>query len=72
MLTLEQTIAPLRTQVAACPTCNARFVFRRNGAPHIDECGFESYRLACCDCGADLTGIIDPFDEALLLSETAS
>jgi hypothetical protein len=72
MTILEQTIAPSGTQLVACPICNARFMFRRSDAPHIDDCGFESYRFTCHDCGAALAGIIDPFDEALLLCEAAA
>jgi hypothetical protein len=46
-------------------------MFYRNRAPHIDACGFESYSLECEECGTPLAGIIDPFDEALLLTQTA-
>ncbi len=56
-------------QLIACPTCSARFTFYRSHAPHIDSCGFESYSLECKECGARLTGIIDPNNEKLLLSE---
>jgi hypothetical protein len=38
----------------------------------MDACGFESYRLACRACGAPLGAIIDPADDALLLSELPS
>ena len=80
MTILEQTITPSGpqgaiarsgVQVVACPTCDARFTFSRSDAPDIDACGFESYRLACDECGAALTGIIDPFDDTLLLCESA-
>jgi hypothetical protein len=43
--------------------------FWRSNPPQIDACGFESYRLDCPECGAALAGIIDPADDALLLSE---
>ena len=59
-------------QLIACPTCSARFIFYRSNAPRIDECGFESYSFACEACGTPLAGIIDPFDEALLLSNMAA
>ncbi len=55
-----------------CPKCEARLLFARSRRPRIDSCGFESYRLACTDCGAQLAGIIDPADDALLLSELAA
>ena len=59
-------------QIVTCPRCNATFEFRRSARPHIDECGFESYDLKCMTCSASLHGIIDPADDALLLSETES
>jgi hypothetical protein len=68
---LEQTVAPSGTQLVACPTCSARFMFRRSDAPHIDECGFESYSLKCKECRMPLSGIIDPADESLVLSASA-
>jgi hypothetical protein len=52
-----------------CPKCHARLNFRRSAKPDIDSCGFEIYRLDCQQCGAVLGGIIDPADNALLLSE---
>jgi len=55
----------------ACPKCNAQLTFRRDAIPPIDACGFESYSFACHECGAPLAGIIDPADDALLLSEVA-
>jgi ribosomal protein S27E len=55
-----------------CPKCKARFLFRRSRAPRFDSHGFEAYELACKSCGASLTGIIDPFDGALLLFGTCS
>ncbi|MDE2284042.1 MAG: hypothetical protein KGK33_05440 [Hyphomicrobiales bacterium] len=56
----------------ACPGCSARLMLRRSAVPSIDECGFESYRLACHACGAPLAGIIDPADDQLLLSLVAA
>ena len=38
----------------------------------IDACGFESYTFACKECGAALSGIVDPFDDALLITEMAA
>jgi hypothetical protein len=51
-----------------CPKCDGRLNFLRSDKPHIDECGFESYSLNCPACGSALIGIIDPADDALLLS----
>jgi hypothetical protein len=68
---LEQPIADSGTQTVACPVCTTRFIFCRNDTPHIDACGFESYSFSCTECGAALAGIIDPNDEALLVSEVA-
>ena len=58
-------------QVIACPRCNAQFMFCRSRTPRIDSCGFESYSLDCMECGAPLAGIVDPYDDALLLAEIA-
>ena len=52
-----------------CPKCHAWLNFHRSAKPDIDSCGFESYRLECQECGAALAGIIDPADDALLLTE---
>jgi len=59
-------------QVIACPACNARLVFDRSLSPRIDACGFESYSLECKECGAPFAGIVDPFDDTLLLTEMAA
>ena len=56
----------------ACPKCDARFPFYRSPTPRIDSCEFESYSLECKECGTQLAGIIDPYDEELLLSELES
>jgi len=57
-----------KLRVVDCPRCAAPLVFWRNGAARIDACGFESYRLDCGRCDAALTGVVDPYDEALLVS----
>ncbi len=44
-------------------------MFAGGRSPHIDACGFESYSFECVECDSALTGIIDPYDDALLLSE---
>jgi len=54
------------------PGCGARFAFCRSEHPVIDACGFESYTFACKECGASLSGIVDPFDDALLITEMAA
>lgn len=56
------------TSVAACPRCNVFFKFRSGLMPEIDSCGFESYSFKCRECGAHIAGIVDPADDALLLS----
>ena len=57
-----------KPEKVACPKCDASLVFYRSDDPHIDECGFESYSLKCRACGSALVGIIDPADDALLLT----
>jgi hypothetical protein len=59
-------------QLVACPRCAGRFVFSRSEHATIDACGFESYTFACEECGASLSGIIDPLDDALLITEVAA
>jgi predicted nucleic acid-binding Zn ribbon protein len=64
--------APSRLSGAAlidCPRCAARLAFSREPLSLIDSSGFESYRLKCEQCGAELVGIIDPLDDELLVSE---
>jgi uncharacterized Zn finger protein len=51
-----------------CPQCKAHSVFHRAAFPHFDSSGFESYSIKCQNCGTFLVGIIDPFDDKLLLS----
>jgi hypothetical protein len=53
---------------AKCPKCDATLGNWRTSAPNIDECGFESYNLACYECKARLAGIVDPGDGCLLLT----
>jgi len=68
----EELTTVSAAQVIACPACSARLAFHRHSTPHIDACGFESYSLECTDCGAALAGIVDPFDDTLLLSQMAA
>lgn len=57
-----------KPEKVACPKCDASFMFYRSEMPHIDECGFESYSFRCKACGSMLVGIIDPIDDALLVT----
>jgi hypothetical protein len=63
---------PFRAQPVACPSCGARFTFCRSENPAIDACGFESYTFACKECGASLSGIVDPLGDALLITESTA
>lgn len=58
-------------RTAACPACRARLTYRRSALAPIDACGFESYALDCGRCGAILAGVVDPLDDALLLTALA-
>lgn len=51
-----------------CPRCKARLIFCRSRTADIDSAGFESYGFKCHACDAHLAGIVDPYDEAVLLS----
>jgi len=53
----------------ACTACTAHVMFCRSRNPQVAACGFERYNLECHECGARLAGIIDPYDDELLLSE---
>ena len=70
--TWDEPNTALGAQTIACPKCSASFVFCRSHKPFIDACGFESYTLECNECGASLAGIVDPFDETLLISDMAA
>jgi hypothetical protein len=50
-----------------CPSCSSPISLRSEQA-RVDSLGFEIYRVKCKDCGAMLIGLIDPYDESLLLS----
>lgn len=66
----DDTNARWGPRLVGCPICGARLTFCRTKNAHIDQCGFESYRLACDKCGAQLSGIVDPNDDELLLSRS--
>jgi hypothetical protein len=55
-----------------CPQCKMPPTLPRSASAHIDECGFESYRFACRYCDTPLAAIVDPADDALLLSRAAA
>jgi len=57
-----------RLRTIGCPRCADALVFSRDGKARFDACGFESYRLDCGSCDAVLTVVVDPYDEALLVS----
>jgi RNase P subunit RPR2 len=57
-----------KPEKVVCPKCDGPLIFYRSEKPHIDECGFENYSLKCRTCGSSLVGIIDPFDDSLLLT----
>jgi hypothetical protein len=61
--------ASIEVDLIECPRCAARLLFSRKPLPLIDSGGFESYSLKCDQCGAELVGIIDPFDDRFLVSE---
>jgi len=69
---LPELTAATAAPIVACPACGARLAFHRHSTPRIDACGFESYSLECEKCGAAFAGIVDPFDDTLLLTEMAA
>jgi hypothetical protein len=60
-----------KPEKVACPKCDASFIFYRSEMPYIDECGFENYSFGCKACGSTLVGIIDPADDALLVTASS-
>jgi hypothetical protein len=69
----NERAAPVRaTCVVICPQCDAHLLFHRSRTPEIDDCGFETCRLVCSECRASLVGVIDPYDDAVLLSALPS
>ncbi len=69
---LEELPTAPAAPVLACPACSTGLTFYRSSTPRIDACGFESYSFECKECRTLLTGIVDPFDDTLLLSEMAA
>lgn len=66
---VDRTGSVAEPEVITCPKCGGALAFSRSRVPFIDSCGFESYRFECQECAAPLGGIVDPFDDTLLLSE---
>ena len=62
---------PQQPRAINCPKCAGRLALYSTLTPLIDSCGFENYRLECDVCGVQFAGIIDPYDDVLLLSERA-
>jgi hypothetical protein len=56
-----------RLRRAKCPSCN-RSISCAEDDCRFDDHGFESYQIDCGYCRAELIGIVDPADDALLLS----
>ncbi len=52
-----------------CPKCKARLWLYGMLATSTDSCGFENYCLKCDACGIQFAGVVDPYDDVLLLSE---
>jgi hypothetical protein len=64
----EERAAPSGcTRAVVCPQCDAQLTWHASPTPQIDACGLESFRLQCTQCGASLAGVIDPYDDAVLL-----
>jgi hypothetical protein len=70
--TNERAVPVRAARVVICPQCDAQLLFHRSRTPEIDACGFETCRLVCSECAASLAGVIDPFDDAVLLSALPS
>ena len=69
----NESAVPVRAaRVVICPQCYAQLLFHRSRTPEIDACGFETCRLVCSECRASLVGVIDPYDDAVLLSALPS
>ena len=51
-----------------CPKCKTRWSFCELQTTQVDSCGFESYSFQCQWCASSHRGVIDPSDDALLVS----
>jgi hypothetical protein len=61
----------LGAREAPCPKCGQPVICGEANFS-CDSQGFESYQMDCRSCRAPLDGIVDPFDEALLISVRAA
>jgi len=55
-----------------CPRCGSFLVLGSNRTSTFDRCGFETYRIVCKRCETLLIAVIDPADDAPLISESES
>ena len=55
-----------------CPRCGSFLVLGSNRTSSFDGCGFETYRIVCKRCDTLLIAVIDPADDAPLISEFES
>ena len=55
-----------------CPRCGSFLVLGSNRTSSFDRCGFETYRIVCKRCETLLIAVIDPADDAPLISEFES
>jgi hypothetical protein len=62
---------PIGLREAQCPHCNQPLACAEATAS-FDCRGFESYQLDCGFCQTSLEGMVDPFDDALLLTARVS
>jgi hypothetical protein len=51
-----------------CPHCGQFFAFQRTSIPELSASGLETYELECRQCGVNLVGVVDPWDDQVLLS----
>jgi hypothetical protein len=65
----DETTETSGMENTSCPKCGTHIEVDRSAAPHIDECGFESYKLECHACGTPIGVLVDPADDTLLVSE---
>lgn len=54
-----------------CPYCARLLGFQRASFPPLDSSGLETYAFECSQCGVDLVGVVDPWDDQFLLSSSA-
>ena len=54
-------------KIIECPKCRSPIPFRRSNNPIIDGSGFEIYDFLCASCRKRFSGIIDPYDDSLLV-----